>query len=289
MQRECPGGLDRDLDPMVDERASFHERAFAGRSSTARSRGTCRQAGAGQSQPRHRRRPERNAHLVHLVLVRVVVRRVQPLRPDPPVEQLHRNGVAIRSRERERPVALPLPRDTIPARADQHIAPEQRDVGDHDAPAGTGRGIPDHERGRRRRRAAARRIGIVVHEIVHTAPHHLPRQRLDAREARLDRARDVVGRAARDGIMELAAHQRTPRELEHRPAVAPSRAPRQRRERLGHARERQLGRGIPSFERRPRPMHALEGPRVAIGPAQLTREGRRLRTVRGGLKEFVES
>src|SRR5256886_10544311 len=34
VQRECPGGLDRDLDPMVDERASFHERAFAGRSST---------------------------------------------------------------------------------------------------------------------------------------------------------------------------------------------------------------------------------------------------------------
>src|SRR5207249_10068405 len=43
---------------------------------SARSRGTCRQAGAGQSQPRHRRRPERNAHLVHLVLVRGVVRRV---------------------------------------------------------------------------------------------------------------------------------------------------------------------------------------------------------------------
>src|SRR5437870_13852908 len=92
--------------------------------------------------------------------------------------------------------------------------------------------------------------------------------------------RDWSSDVCSSDLMELAAHQRTPRELEHRPAVAPSRAPRQRRERLGHARERQLGRGIPSFERRPRPMHALEGPRVAIGPAQLTREGRWLRTVR---------
>src|SRR5207247_1620561 len=75
---------------------------------------TRREAGAGQPQPRHARHPERNAHLVDLVLVRIMVRRVEPLRPDPPVEHLHRNRAAIPGGERERPVALPRSRAPIP-------------------------------------------------------------------------------------------------------------------------------------------------------------------------------
>src|SRR2546426_4440259 len=126
---------------------------------------------------------------------------------------------------------------------------------------------------------------LPLHDALPTSP---PRQRLDAREPRLDRARDVVARAARDGIMELASHHRTPRELERRPPVAPSRPPRQRGEWLGQARERELGRGIAPLERRARPVHALERPRVAIGRAQLSGKGRRFRAVRGGLKEFIE-
>src|SRR5256885_17062003 len=75
---------------------------------------------------------------------------------------------------------------------------------------------------------------------------------------------------------------------EHRPPVAPPRTPGQRRERLGQADERQLGRGIPPLERRARPVHALKRPRVAVRPAQLSGEGRRLRAVPGRLKEFTE-
>src|SRR5712664_920011 len=93
---------------MVDKRAPLDERAFSRRSTPTRRRGTGRQAGTGQPEPRHGRRPKRDAHLVYLVLVRVVARRAEPLRSDPPIEHLHGNRAAIRGRQRERPIARPF-------------------------------------------------------------------------------------------------------------------------------------------------------------------------------------
>src|SRR5205823_15007051 len=86
VQREPSGGLERDLDPMVEEGAPLYQRALGRRPGTAGRGRTDRQTRAGQPQPWHARRAERDAHLVHLVLVRVVVRRVEPLRPDASVE-----------------------------------------------------------------------------------------------------------------------------------------------------------------------------------------------------------
>src|SRR5437016_14623312 len=105
---------------MVDERAPLYERAFRRRTSTARRRRTGRQASARQPQARHGRRPKRDAHLVYLVLVGIVMRRIEPLGPDAPVEQLHGNRAAIRGRKRERPVTLPPPPPPPPARPPHH-------------------------------------------------------------------------------------------------------------------------------------------------------------------------
>ena len=116
MQREPSGGLERDLDPMVEEGAPLDQRALGRRPGTAGRGRTDRQTRAGQPQPWHARRAERDAHLVHLVLVRVVVRRVEPLRPDASVEHLHGNRVAVRGDEGKRPVALSVPRDALPGR-----------------------------------------------------------------------------------------------------------------------------------------------------------------------------
>jgi len=89
-----------------------------------------------------------------------------------------------------------------------------------------------------------------MHQVVHAAPHHLACHCLDTREPRLDRARDVVPRAAGDGIVKLAAYQRAPRELEQRPAVASSRTPRQCGQGFGQPHECELGGGIAALERR---------------------------------------
>src|SRR5205823_8154987 len=93
-----------------------------------------------------------------------------------------------------------------------------------------------------------------------------------------------VAHAAGDAIVKLTAHQPAPRELEQRPPVATARPARQRGERLGQPRQRQLGLDVASLERRPGRMYALERPGVPVRPAQLTRERRRLRPLGGRLR-----
>src|SRR6266545_8073505 len=73
-------------------------------------------------------RAEGDAHPVDLVLIGIVARRVEPLGVVTPVQQLERQGAAIRADEPERPISLPFPRDASGGRADQHVAPEQRHV-----------------------------------------------------------------------------------------------------------------------------------------------------------------
>src|SRR4029077_11179597 len=67
VQGDGPRGLERDLDPMVDERAPLYEGALGRRSPTAWRRPAHRHAGGAQTQPRDDRGPKRDLHLVHLV------------------------------------------------------------------------------------------------------------------------------------------------------------------------------------------------------------------------------
>ena len=63
----------------------------------------------------------------------------------------------------------------------------------------------------------------------------------------------------------------------------------QRGEWLGPAFQRQLGAGIGALQRRPRAVHALQRPGVAVRPAQLAlHDGCLPRIVRDRLEEFVQ-
>ena len=288
VQRQGAARLERHLDPVIDERAALDLRAFAARS-RARRGGAGRDRHGREPQAGQWRRPHGDPNLVHLVVVGVVPQGIEPLARDPPVEHLHRDRSAVRRREHQGPVPRAGPGNAVAPRPDQHIAPEHGHVGEHYAAARARRRIPENQRGLRVRGAGAGRVRIVTRQIVHAAAHDLRRQRLDAAEARFERACHGIARATRDAVVELAAHQPAPREVQQRPPVAPARPARQRCERLGQPRQRQLGRAVAPLERRPGRMHALERPRVPVRPAQLPRERRRLRPVGGRLEELVET
>ena len=128
----------------------------------------------------------------------------------------------------------------------------------------------------------------MVHQVEHGPAHDVPRQRLDVGEPPVDCARYVVDRAPRDRIVELAAGERAPRQLEQGTPVATSRAARERRQWLGEPLEGQLSRRGAPLERRPGGVHALQRPGVAVGPAQLPVERRRFRAFPSELEELIE-
>ena len=285
---QCEGSrrFDRDLDPMIHQRPppASNGGAFAGRLSPGVRR--C-ESEPRQPEARHRGRAERDPHVVHLVLIGVMARGVEPLGTDATVEQLHRHWTAVAGYELEGTEALALPWRPVSGSGEtgetggtggtggaggtggtnRHIAPEQGDVGDHHATAWARRRIPHHQRRSGGRGALACHVGIVSHQIVYAAANHLGGQRLDAGEAFVDGPRHGVTRAAGDRIVELAAHECPPGELDHGPPVAAAGATREAGKRLRYARQCELRRAIAPLERCSRAVHALERPSVAIGPA----------------------
>ena len=254
VQRQRARGLQHDLDPVVHERAALDHRALSGPVGPSRS---LRERGAPDSEAGHGRQAQRHAHAVHFVLIRVVPGRVEPLVPRSPVEQLQRDRSTVRPREPERPVSLALARHLPGGRPYQDVAPKQRDIDHHHAAAGPRRGIPQHERRRRVAGAFPGGVGVVPYQIEHGAAHDVTRQRLDAREPPGHGAGDIVARAPGDGIVELAADERAPRQLEQGTPVATSRAPRKRGQRLGEALQAQLSSRSAPLERRAGGVHAL--------------------------------
>ena len=286
MQRQRARGLQHDLDPVVHERAALDHRAVSGPVRPSRAR---RERGAPDPEAGHGRQAQRHAHPVHFVLIRVVPGRVEPLVPRSPVEQLQRDRSTVRPREAERPVPLALARHPPGGRPYQDVAPKQRDIDHHHAASGPRRGIPQHERRRRVAGAFPGGVGVVPYQVEHGAAHDVTRQRLDAREPPGHGAGDIVARAPGDGIVELAADERAPCQLEQGTPVATSRAPRERGQRLGEALQAQLsGRSAP-LERRARGVHALQRPGVAVRPAQLSVERRRLDAFPDELQELIEA
>src|SRR5207247_11159087 len=104
-----------------------------------------------------------------------------------------------------------------------------------------------------------------------------PCEGLDLDVPRRERLGHRVAHAAGDGIVELAAYEGAPRQVEHGPPVAASRATRERRERFGKPLEPQLELRIAPLERRARAVHPLESPGVPIRPPQLAAQEGRLR------------
>src|SRR2546427_2437403 len=87
------------------------------------------------------------------------------------------------------------------------------------------------------------------------------------------------------------SHERAPGEVEQRAPVAPTPPPGEGRERLGEPLQPQLELRVAPLERSTGAVHALQRPRVAVRPAQLSREhGRpRLDGLRRRLEELVEA
>ena len=265
VQGERPRGLERDLDPVIHERATLHRSALARRPAGRLGE---RQPGDPHSQPGHRRRAKRHAQLVHFVAVRIVPHRVEALGGGPPVEQLDGDGASVGADQRDRPIPLAdAHRPTGRAWADEDVAPEHGDVHHDDPPPRPRRGVPQHERRPHVGGALARDVGIVAHQLVHAAPHQLRPQRFHLREPRRHRPRHVVAGAPRQRVVELALRERPPGQLEQRPAVAAAVAPGQGGERLGAALEQQLGRRIAALQRGTGRVHALQRPRVPVRPA----------------------
>jgi len=111
-------------------------------------------------------------------------------------------------------------------------------------------------------------------------------------EPMLRRGGDAVCRGPRNRIVELRAHERSPRAVEHRTAIAACRSrickPSERPEWFRDTLQPQLHLSVAPFEGRARPMHSLQGPRVAVRPAQLALDRPRRRSV-GRLEELVET
>ena len=173
-------------------------------------------------------------------------------------------------------------------RPHRHVAPKQRDVGyGHAAPQARG-GVPQHQRRLGISHMLPRDIGVVVHELEQAAAHHGSRQRFHTREPRFHGAGNVVARASGDRIVELAPDEGAPCELEQGTPVAPPGAAGERGERFGQPLQKQLRRRAAALEWRPGRVHALERPGVAVRPAQLARQRRRLGAVGHRLKELLE-
>ena len=85
--------------------------------------------------------------------------------------------------------------------------------------------------------------------------------------------------------MKLPTNQRPPGPVQEGPSVAPTGAPRERRQGFDDAFELKLGVGVPALQGSARRVHALQSPRVPVRPAQLPRHLGRVRRLRG---EFFE-
>ena len=127
----------------------------------------------------------------------------------------------------------------------------------------------------------------MTREIQQRPTRHLPGVRGDLGESAFRRGGDGIGGGPGDRVMELCAEDGAPRGLENRAAIASTRQPDQRRQRLGDPLEPQLDLPVPAFERRARAVHALQRPGVALRRPQLTGDGLRRRAV-GRLEELVE-
>ncbi len=287
--RQGACSLEPDLDPAIRERAPPpsppHHRAARRRQRLRLDEGERR-----ETEPGHSRDSEPHPHTVDFVLVGVVAPRLEALEHCRPAEHLDRDRATLR-RQGERPVPGPCAHHALRrgGGADGHIAPEQRDVGHHDPPARACGGVPDRERRLLGLGGRARSIRIVADEVVHAAAHDLARQGFRTRESYVERARDGIADATRDRIMKLAAHQRSPREVDERSAIptSPSGITRERSQRIGEPLQPQLDLGVAPLERGPRAVDSLERPRVPVRPPQLAAQCGGLAGLRA-LKELLE-
>ena len=220
-------------------------------------------------------------------------RRLEPLRRDATGKDLDRECPAVACLQGERLVAAGRTGYAVARRGGgthQHIAAKEGDVGHDDAGARPRPGVPQ-DQGGLDGASVARGIGVVAHQVVERAARDLAGVRSYVDDAALRGRGDVIARAPRDRVVELRAHQRAPRQVEQRSPLAPAVAARQGGQRFRHPFEPQLGLAMAPLERRPRAVHALQCPGIAVRPAELSRGERRGRRASplGRLKELIQA
>src|SRR6266576_4476321 len=214
-----------------------------------------------------------------------------PLLFAPDRQYLHRYGFSIRAVERERLVSGALTRQSSRrGRTHQNIAPKERHIGDRHATAWPRGGIPEHKRRFGPIRAFTGDVGVVTRKTVEGAAGQLRGIRGDLDEPVVRGTRDGVSGRSRNRVVELRSHQRAPGRFQNWPAVASAgrRVSRERDQRLRHTLEPQLDLSVATFERCARAVYALQGPGVAVRPAELTRNRFGSGALRA-LKEFVQA
>ena len=275
VQGQRPGRFQGYFDAPVRERTPAHLDPFRLRPPhrTDHRKRRATQAGDG-------RRAKRNAHGVHFVLIGIVAQRVTAFQRLAAVQHLHRDGTPVQPREREGARARSRAGPAPTGRPHQHVASEERGIGDHHAAAGAGCRVPQHQGGVRGLRALADRVGIVAREIVEGGAGDLLGRALHGRKPYVHFRSDRVGDTAAHRVVQLAGEQRAPRGFQQRAAIHSTAAPGERGEWLGVALQIQLRSRVPAFLRRARAVHPLQGPRVPVRPAQLPGERHCFRGIR---------
>jgi hypothetical protein len=84
---------------------------------------------------------KRDAHSIHLVLIRIVARRIETLLRPPHPQRLDRKRAA-RTQQVKRATPVTLSWGAIPGRSDEHIPAKPGDVGDNNSPSPAGDRVP---------------------------------------------------------------------------------------------------------------------------------------------------
>ncbi len=182
---------------------------------------------------------ERHAGPIHLVLIGIMMRCIDPLVAGARSERLHRNVVpGAQQVKAERPWSRTRP--ALTRWPDQHIAPEPAQIRDRNGPAAAGHRIPEHHSGRGAFGLGAGSIGNISGDLIQAGACYFRGEVPSIIQAELDTSSHGVTGGSRERVMKFALKQGAPGVVQQRPTIAPPHRLGQCREWLCHSAEREF-------------------------------------------------